>query len=350
MPYNYTLAWNNSQTGRPLAMPLNYFEPANTSVANVNDEFLWGENMLIAPVLFSGQTSRNVLFPSGKWLNYWTNQSYQGNSASNVSAPLDKMPVFIKAGSFIPLVPPYNNTSKYNTDTLIVKYYPDDSNPSTSFTMYDDDGTSPDANIKGNYELITFKGDVQTHETYIYLSKSGNGFSGSPAARKLMFQVQRFVAAPYGVYINGKQINKYSTQQTYLSADTAAYYDSQSQVLNIKYSWKGTSDLIFIANDNHYTGTNNSDNASFYLQHAYPNPFSNFTAISYNILEKGNYCLNIYNAEGALIQTFQNTLNPGSYTYSWHGKDAKNNDLPPGLYIVSLSGQALRQWIKVIKY
>ena len=349
MPYNYTMAWKNTTSGRPLTMPINYFELTNASLANVSDEYLWGENFLIAPVITAGQTSRNVLFPSGKWINYWTNQIYNGNSTSSISAPLEQMPVFVRAGSFIPMVPPYKHTKDYNTDTLIVNYYPDNSNPATSFSIYDDDGKTPDAYSKGSYELLNLAGNVMTHETDITLTKTGNGFTGNPSARKMIFQVKLQYTKPFAVYIDGRQIKDYSTQTAFNNADTATFYDATNKIVYVKYLWHGGSDLIVITNDNTYTNISNVSGSSYYLQTPYPNPFSNYTTISYNIIRSGNYSLNIYSAEGKLLLNKDGSLAPGNYTFNWHGTDSNNNILPAGLYIVCLSAPDGKQWSKLIK-
>ena len=344
MPYNYTLSWKNSETGRPLALPINYFEPTNSSIANVNDEFLWGENMLVAPVMSAGQTSRTVLFPSGKWFNYWTNQSYSGNSSSTVNAPLNKMPLFVKAGSFIPMVPVFYHTSDYKTDTLSVKYYPDISNSNSIYTMYEDDGKTPSANISGDFELLTFSGEVLTHQTNIRLSKSGNGYTGAPSTRSTTFEVQRQTSTPYAVFLNSTNVTVYTTQQTFAQADTGAYYDSLNQILFVKYLWNGSSDILVIANDNQYNEIDNVQSFSYYLQYPYPNPFTESITINYNILEKGNYSLNFYNAEGSLIKSLSFNNSPGNYSYHWNGKE-----LSSGLYFISLDGKNGKQWMKVMK-
>ncbi|OFY68631.1 MAG: hypothetical protein A2265_06620, partial [Bacteroidetes bacterium RIFOXYA12_FULL_33_9] len=344
MPYNYTLAWENSESGRPLAMPINYFESENASLSNVNDEYLWGENILIAPIMNAGETSRNVLFPSGKWYDFQTNQSYEGNSSTSVSAPLEKLPIFVKAGSFIPMVAEYNNTENYSTDTMMVKYYPDISVPTSTFKMYDDDGHTPLANITSDYDLLIFSGEVLEHQTNIRLSKNGNGYVGSPANRYITFEVQLQSSVPYVVEINGTQSVIYGTENEFSLAENGAYYDAVDDVLYIKYNWTGSNDIIVIGHDSQYNNVDENEYFTHYLQHPFPNPFSEFTNVSYNILEKGLYNLSFYNVDGSLIYTEKQTISNGNYTYNWNTKD-----LAAGVYYISLDGKSGKQWMKVIK-
>ena len=88
LPYNYTLSYENTTTGIPIARSINFYEPENTSISNVCDEYFWGDNFLVAPVFEANATSRNVIFPKGKWINYWTNEIYNGNSTTKVDVPL----------------------------------------------------------------------------------------------------------------------------------------------------------------------------------------------------------------------------------------------------------------------
>jgi alpha-glucosidase len=77
-------------------------------VHNLNDEFLVGENILVAPVVEQGKDYRAVYLPEGEWFDYWTNELIGGNNKIVKEAPLDVCPIYIKAGSIIPNYPPQN--------------------------------------------------------------------------------------------------------------------------------------------------------------------------------------------------------------------------------------------------
>lgn len=168
LPYTYSLAYQNTQTGRPLALPLNYFEPTNEQLANVNDAYLWGENMLVAPVLEKGKTNRMVHFPKGTWVNWWTGRAYADSAL--VEAAIDRLPIFVKKGSFIPLSGvPLQNTEAYTGQELSIRYVAHESQTAT-FQLYEDDGKNPKALADGAYELLLFKGIPTKKGHYLVLS------------------------------------------------------------------------------------------------------------------------------------------------------------------------------------
>lgn len=339
-PYNYSLAYQNSLKGTPLALPLNFFEPDNQLLANINDEYLWGENFLVAPVLSQGQTSRSVIFPEGKWISYWNNAVYDGNTAATVSASLDVMPLFVKAGSFIPLVPLVKTLAEYNTDTMMVKYYPDNSNPNTSFTVYDDDGEDANAMATGNHELISFGGNVTNEETAITLIKSGNGFNGAPSSREMNFQLQRISNAPLQVLKNSMPLPITATINDFNMADSAAFWDQAAQVLYIHFKWEGEPALIQILSTGVGIAAIDATMPDFTLGEPIPNPFKDFITIPYRINHAGNYSMEISDLSGAILKCMDlDHISAGDYEQCWAGTDELGHPLKSGLYILQLKNE-----------
>ena len=163
LPYNYTLAYKNTTTGRPLAMPVNYFDTDDKKLANVNDEYLWGDAILVAPVIVKGQTTKKVLFPKGEWIGFNDHRSYSGSA--EVNAPIDSLPLFVKAGSIIPMSGPYTNTTQYSGKVLTLKYYIGNNTQPVSSQWFYDDGKDPNSLKNMRYDLVTFttsgKGDTR---------------------------------------------------------------------------------------------------------------------------------------------------------------------------------------------
>lgn len=148
LPYNYSLALENSFTGAPLARPLNYGARGGEERGNVTDEYLWGSEVLVAPVLHKGARTRRVYFPKGsRWVDFDNPAvSYAGGSTATVKAPLERLPLFVKEGSFIPqAAAAMENTAGYDPSRLNVLYFP--GREESSYTLYEDDmktpGTSP---------------------------------------------------------------------------------------------------------------------------------------------------------------------------------------------------------------
>jgi len=103
MPYLYTLAWQASQEGKPLIRPLFWEDPQDTSLWENEDAFLLGDSLLVAPILDIGKSERDVHLPKGNWFDFWDDHLYTGSQKVVVSAPIERIPLFVKAGTVLPL-------------------------------------------------------------------------------------------------------------------------------------------------------------------------------------------------------------------------------------------------------
>ncbi len=139
MPYLYSLGWFTHQTGAPFMRALFMDFPGDDKVADLRDEYMFGPALLVAPVAEQGATARNVYLPAGTdWYNYWTNERVHGGQTISVAAPIDTIPLFVKAGSILPLGMPVEST--HDQQPLAkVKIY---SGADAEFTLYNDDGTT----------------------------------------------------------------------------------------------------------------------------------------------------------------------------------------------------------------
>lgn len=137
MPYIYSLGWQAHQTGAPFMRGL-FMDFGNDPVtADIRDEYMFGPALLVAPVTEQGATKRNVYLPAGAdWYNFWTNERVRGGQTIAVNAPIDTIPLFVRAGSILPMGSPIESTNqKQAIKTLRV--YP---GADAHFTLYDDDG------------------------------------------------------------------------------------------------------------------------------------------------------------------------------------------------------------------
>ncbi|MFZ4057502.1 MAG: glycoside hydrolase family 31 protein [Ferruginibacter sp.] len=185
LPYNYTLAYKQANTGEPLVAPLYYHFPKDTTAINIGNEFMWGENVLVAPVLEKAVTTQNVYLPEGKWYQYFTNELINGNEYTQQTLSLDQIPVFIKAGSFIPLWENKTalNAAAYDGKSITVAYYPS-TNPSQGI-LYDDDGNTN--GVEG--EIISFKGQQLKNGYKVELTSSQPTKYTGTYKRKINFSV-----------------------------------------------------------------------------------------------------------------------------------------------------------------
>jgi alpha-D-xyloside xylohydrolase len=139
MPYIYSLGYQSWLTGAPYmrALPLDF--PNDPKVADLRDEYMFGPAFLVAPVTEQGASSREVYLPAGTdWYNYWTSERVKGGQTITVAAPIDTLPLFVRAGSILPLGAAVESTHEKQAIEKI-RVYP---GANASFTLFSDDGTT----------------------------------------------------------------------------------------------------------------------------------------------------------------------------------------------------------------
>lgn len=103
MPYIYTAAWQVHHDAVPMMRPLFWLDEKDENLLAIEDEYLFGDALLLAPVLEQGASARSVYLPSGSWYSYWDDQWYEGNKTYRIEAPLGRLPLFVRAGSVLPV-------------------------------------------------------------------------------------------------------------------------------------------------------------------------------------------------------------------------------------------------------
>ncbi|MEO5777113.1 MAG: TIM-barrel domain-containing protein [Flavobacterium sp.] len=157
MPYNYTLSFDNNQKGTPLMRPLFFEEPDNKNLTTVAGTYFWGNDFLVTPITKAAVTSTSVYFPkSSNWFDFYTGEKHSAGTTENVKVNEDNIPTFVRGGSFIPMIETIQNTSKYSLENFNLHYYFDESVKNSSGKLYNDDGTTPNAFEKGQYEILNF--------------------------------------------------------------------------------------------------------------------------------------------------------------------------------------------------
>jgi alpha-glucosidase len=121
LPYLYTLFREHTQTGAPVMRPLWFEYPDDARTYLVEDEYLVGRDLLVAPVVRESATKRGVYFPAGDdWVDWWTGKTYKGGTDAEIEAPLERLPLFARAGAVIPAQPAVQHTGEMLKTTLSV--------------------------------------------------------------------------------------------------------------------------------------------------------------------------------------------------------------------------------------
>ena len=151
LPYVYTAFWQCAQSGLPIMRPLLLGWQDDPRTHALDDEFLFGDAFLVAPIGEPGATSRQVYLPAGTWYDFWSDAVYVGGRDVLVDAPLERMPLFVRAGSVIPMWPVMQYVGQRPVDVLTLHVYPGDGES----WLYEDDGHSW-ACQRGEYRLTRF--------------------------------------------------------------------------------------------------------------------------------------------------------------------------------------------------
>ena len=142
IPYMYDIFYKGEQSGLPIMRPLMLHYQNDHKTYEINDQFLFGENIMVAPVLEQGKQARMIYLPKGdKWIDYWTKEVFNGGQYIVKETPLDVCPIYIKCSSIIPNFPDMNYIGEKKVDTLILDVYLDDES-NIIYEHYQDDETS----------------------------------------------------------------------------------------------------------------------------------------------------------------------------------------------------------------
>jgi alpha-glucosidase/alpha-D-xyloside xylohydrolase len=141
LPYLYSSVAQTHKTGLPLMRSLWLAFPNDPKAASVEDAYLWGDSLLVAPVLEPGASSRTVYLPHGTWWDYWKNGRLQGGSEVQREVDLETLPLFVRAGSILALGPVKQHTAEISDVPLVLRVYP---GANGTMTLYEDDGKTFD--------------------------------------------------------------------------------------------------------------------------------------------------------------------------------------------------------------
>jgi oligosaccharide 4-alpha-D-glucosyltransferase len=346
LPYNYTLAYENSMYGTPLARQINYYEPQNTSLSDINDSYLWGKNFLVAPVLERSVNQRPVVFPEGKWISYHNLKEYQGNTTYSVSCSINDIPLFVRAGSFIPTAHPMESTSDYKSDSLVIKYYPDIEVPESYGYMFADDGFSTTSISAQEFELLHFNGHINNNDITIDITKNGS-YLDAPQTRNMQFEIIRIASKPDLVEIDDIAVTEVNSISEFQSVNPAFFWDESKSTLFVNCSLESSARTIRITSVLVGVQPNlDMQTNEFLLHNPWPNPFYDELTISADIVMPGEYAFSIQSSTGISVLHFEkNFTMVGRETFTL----SLQSNLPSGVYFLIMRGKTGTQIKRVVK-
>lgn len=252
LPYNYSLAYENSTTGMPLMRPL-FFEGKNLeSELNLLDNatsYLWGNAFLVTPVVDADVKSVSVPIPQGIWFDYFTHKNepaekYLGGKTVAINTSIETLPVLVRAGSFVPMIDSIQSTQDYDHNKLTLHYYADSSVHSAEYEMFEDDGQTYQSIDKGLYELLHFTASQKEHRLQINLSRQlgqsnshqknikkaikntmTGGYPTMPAQREITLVIHNWSIKPNSIHLDETEI------------DSGIWHDKQ-KTLTVSFNWQ----------------------------------------------------------------------------------------------------------------
>ena len=212
MPYIYSLAGMVTNQGYTMMRPLVFDFQNDTKVYGIADQFMFGPALLVNPVTTMGATSRSVYLPAGTWYDFWTGATSTGGATSTANAPLSQLPIYVRAGSILPMGPNIQYATQ-SADPLEIRVY---KGQNGSFTLYEDEGDTYDYE-NGQYAQIPFTWDDTAQQLTIG-ARTGS-FTGMLASRTFnVVWVGSGHGAGAAVTASPDQAVKYTGAQVVVSA------------------------------------------------------------------------------------------------------------------------------------
>ena len=205
LPYNYSLAFENNQTGAPLMRPLFFDEPENIALQSNSETYLWGNDFLITPITFSKQKYQKVYFPKkSNWFDFYTDEKIEGGNTKNIQTVKEHIPTYVRAGAFIPMTKVIQSTVGFNPNELILHYYHDDSVSKSKGKLYLDDGVTANAFEKEKYELLQFMSTF--NEVYLVVNFSAKtGTKYAKNQKEIQLIVHNIQQKPTKVFVGDEE-------------------------------------------------------------------------------------------------------------------------------------------------
>lgn len=236
LPYIYTLAYRNFESGLPLAQPLFFLDLTDARLLNESSSYMWGDAFLVSPIVRAGQTTKSLYLPRGTWINFWTDEVVRGGKHIVVDAPLERMPLFVKAGSIIPMAPVMQYSDEHSLDTLTLSIYPAESGEA-SFTLYEDDGKTLEYQ-EGRHSFTTFTQRSLMSDGISSLrltaGESQGMFAGKPRERTNIFEIHGIPQKPAGVRCRGAAVAERGTSLNPPPLPRQFWYDAPARKLYIQ--------------------------------------------------------------------------------------------------------------------
>ncbi len=227
LPYLYTAMFRASETGLPPMRPLLFAFPDDPAGIWNGTEFLFGDDLLVAPVVRPGDTTRTLHLPPGGWYDFRTQVYYEGGRDVTVSAPLAVIPVFVRAGAVVPTRQVVQHTGEAPIDPLTLTVYP--GGLQTESLYYEDDGLSFAYQDGAYFRRTITQWNAERGVTLVLEAAEG---TWRPPRRDLLVQFVDVRTAPARLEVDGKPLQQSGV--TPAARHEGWFYDAGTRMLTVQ--------------------------------------------------------------------------------------------------------------------
>ncbi|MHB1457725.1 MAG: glycoside hydrolase family 31 protein [Armatimonadota bacterium] len=230
LPYIYSYARTAHDTAMPLVSGMYLQYPEQENAYKYTLQYMFGKEILVAPITETGggkPVSKDVFLPAGEnWFDYFTGAIYKGGQVISYECPLERMPLFVRAGSVIPMAPDMDFTDQKPVDPLTLDVY---AGKPSEFKLYEDDGISFDYKKGGfAWTTINFEDAEKSGDYYVNIAAVKGKFKGQLSKRRYIIKIHGLLK-PESISLNDRVIDELSTDD----CKTGWAWDKESRVTTI---------------------------------------------------------------------------------------------------------------------
>ncbi|MZQ83198.1 DUF5110 domain-containing protein [Paenibacillus sp. 5J-6] len=226
-PYFYTYLNEAYESGAPFTRGMVYEFPNDPNTKNTltQYQFMSGQSLLVAPVYKDTTVRNGIYLPKGKWIDYWTGAEHYGSKMlDEYSAPLNRVPLLVKAGAIIPMYPETLYDGQVPPNPITYDIYP---YQTSSFTMYEDDGVTRE-HRSGKFAktfITSIAPEAGTGDLKVQVGASVGDYNGKLAARTNQFQIHMHVK-PTSIVVGGSTYTELASKTEWTAAASGWYFDA----------------------------------------------------------------------------------------------------------------------------
>jgi alpha-glucosidase (family GH31 glycosyl hydrolase) len=229
-PYIYSYAHLTRQTGKKMIQGDGIHR----------HQYLFGNELLVGPVVDKGAVTKEMFFPEGKWFDYYSGKQYDGNQSVKVEAPLTRIPLFVRAGAIIPMREYARSVEMGTNNRLTLDVYP---SGHSGFTLFEDDGTSNDY-LTGGFATTKFECKQSAGNITFVIHPFKGSFNGMPVSRNWTLKINQ-ASAPKSINLNNRTVRPFKTGK---KQGSGWLYNENANTIEIVFSGENTFKQTLIIN------------------------------------------------------------------------------------------------------